>query len=61
MVIGLGAARQVIGPARDPLHYSAEIPISTTAPALLRFLAYFGRPTRTRSPRQDRDVRSGLR
>jgi uncharacterized protein (TIGR03086 family) len=40
---GLDAAREVIGPTRDPLHYATELPISNTAPSMQRFLAFLGR------------------
>ena len=42
-LVGLHAARQLIGPERDPLHYAAAIPITDAAPPMGRFLAFLGR------------------
>ena len=40
---GLDAARDVLGSARDPIHYAPEIPIPAEAPAMHHFLAFLGR------------------
>lgn len=40
---GLVSAQRVIGPARDLLHYGAEVAVSEGAPAMMSFLAFLGR------------------
>jgi uncharacterized protein (TIGR03086 family) len=40
---GLVAARVVIEPDRDPVHYGAALDCPASAPAMTRFLAYLGR------------------
>lgn len=40
---GLSAAREVIGPARDPRHYGAELSVPDDASPRERFLAFLGR------------------
>jgi uncharacterized protein (TIGR03086 family) len=42
-VVGLHAAQAAIGPVRDPNHYGPEIPVSSSAVPLVRFLALLGR------------------
>lgn len=45
---GLSAAREVIGSARDPIHYAPEIPIPPEEPTMHCFLAFLGRPAEAR-------------
>jgi uncharacterized protein (TIGR03086 family) len=42
-IAGLDAARAVIGPARDPRHYAAEITVGQGASPRQRFLGFLGR------------------
>jgi uncharacterized protein (TIGR03086 family) len=42
-IVGLDAARAVIGPDRDPRHYAAEITVDPGASPRQRFLGFLGR------------------
>lgn len=42
-VVGLDAARHVIGSTRDPAHYGTEVTVSESASGMSRFLAFLGR------------------
>ena len=42
-LVGLDAARAVVGEYRDPTHYDSDVLLAGPAPPMVRFLAFLGR------------------